>query len=434
VRRAAPAPLLALLLLAAAASPARADEPVPAPQGGTESPAPAPAETKEPDPIPASADDVNAEIETARPRPAGILPNGPVSILDPLFDDANAWTKEKLGLEFGMAYTAAYQQASDGDVGHGAVGDGDVFARWRLLGEEKSGWRGLLGVNAEGRHDFGAFAPADLAPSFGSLWGTVNNFGVQEFALVQAWWEQHLFDDAVVVTAGKLDATNYYDLHRYQNDATAFMSKAFASNPTRGHPSNGLGATAKVKIPGNFHLQAGFQDANGVKVQSGFHTIGEQEWFTAAEFGWTPTFERLGKGAYRLTAWHIDEREDAGAPSDQGLALSTEQEIGGGFVPFLRAAMADGHVKGIERFAAGGLGLEGVLGRKEDLTGIGVSWGEPEDDVRRNQWGGEVFHRFQLSPDVQLTIGYQYIRSPSDPTVDGSDPVGVFEFRIRISF
>jgi hypothetical protein len=392
----------------------------------------APAE--EPPPGPVSADDVNGEIETARPRPAGLLPNGPVSILDPLLEDANTWTKEKMGLEFGMAYTAVYQQASDGEVGHGGAGDGDVFARWRLLGDEKSGWRGLLGVNAEGRHDFGAYTPRDLGDSFGSLWRTVNNFGLQEFALVQAWWEQHLLDDAVVVTAGKLDPTNYYDLHRYQNDATAFLSRAFSNNPTRGHPNNGLGATAKVKIPGNCHLSIGFQDANGVKVESGFSTIGEQEWFTAAEFGWTPEFAHLGKGAYRLTAWHVDERDDDGVPSDQGLAFSSEQEIGGGLVPFLRASMADGHVTGVERFACGGFGLEGVLGTKKDLTGIGVSWGDPTDEVLHNQWGGEVFQRFQLSPDVQFTVGYQYIRRSADTSVAGDDPVGVFEVRVRISF
>ena len=429
MNRIASAPLVALLLLAAAA-PVRGEEP----------PAPAPAQTKAPPPAPephapaTNADDVNYQIETARPRPAGLLPNGPVSILDPLIDDLNASAKRKYGLEFGAAYTAVYQDASDGDVDHGGAGDGDLFARWRLLGEEKSGWRGVAGVNLEGRHDFGENTPRDLGDSFGSLWRTTNNFGTQEFDAVQVWWEQHLLDDRVVATAGKIDPTDYYDTHRYQNDSKAFLSRAFSNNPTRGHPNNGLGATARAKLPGSFEVAAGFHDANAVKTNSGFKTVGELEWFYAAEFAWVPRLERLGRGEYRLTFWSVDERDDDGVPSDDGVALSTAQEVGRGFVPFFRASFADGNTTGVERFVCGGLGLEGVLGTKEDLTGIGISWGEPEDSVRRKQWGGEIFHRFQFAPDVQFTVGYQYIRSPSDPTVDGDDPVGVIEFRVRIQF
>ena len=175
-------------------------------------------------------------------------------------DRLNAYLKKEVALEVGLAYTAVYQDVSDGDLGHGEAGDGDVFARWRLLGEEKSGWRGILGANAEGRHDFGDAAPRDLGDSFGSLWRTTNTFGVQEFDLIQLWWEQHLFDDKVVVTAGKMDPDNYYNTNRYQSDSTAFLSRAFSANPARFHPSNGLGANAKGKFLGDFYALVGFQD------------------------------------------------------------------------------------------------------------------------------------------------------------------------------
>jgi hypothetical protein len=122
------------------------------------------------------------------------------------------------------------------------------------------------------------------------------------------------------------------------------------------------------------------------------------------------------------------------APSDKGVGLSCEQEIGGGVVPFLRAAWAEGDVTGVERFVGGGVGLEGLLRAKEDLTGIGIGWGDPADHLYHGQWGIEVFHRFQLTPDIQVTMGYQYICDPVKAEGGHHDPVGVFSLRVRIAF
>ncbi|MCU0726925.1 MAG: carbohydrate porin [Planctomycetes bacterium] len=416
--------LVAVLLLFSSVSGA-AEPPATAAAPADPPPAPQPA---------GSSDDVNAELDAARPRPAGLLPWGPVSILDPLIDDLNAELDRLLGLQIGLTYTAVYQRASDGDAKDAAGGDLDLIARWRLFGEKDSGYRGILGANGEYRHDFGEIPPRELADTYGSLWRTVNGFGLQDPAVVQYWWEQHLFDDALVVTLGKLDADNYYNTNRYQSDSTAFLSRMFSSNIARNHPGNGLGFNFRVKLGTAFYVTAGAQDANGDKERSGFGTIDDHEFFSAVEGGWTPTFEGLGKGAHRLTLWHSDSRDDAMAPSDKGVGLSCEQEIGGGVVPFLRAAWAEGDVTGVERFVGGGIGLEGLLRAKEDLTGIGIGWGDPADHLYHGQWGIEVFHRFQLTPDIQFTMGYQYICDPVKAGGGHHDPVGVFSLRVRIAF
>ncbi|HEU4394434.1 MAG TPA: carbohydrate porin [Planctomycetota bacterium] len=427
----AAAALAAVVALSSTA--ARAEDPPPTPPAQT-STAPT-ASTPAPKPeTSGQADDANSLIETARPRPAGLLKRGPVSLIDPVLDDLNARLKKSLGLEFGLAYTAVYQDPTDGSIDDAMGGDIDVFARWRLLGAENSGSRGVLGVYGENRHEYTDDMPRDLAATYGSLWRTTNNFGLQKWAMTQVWWEQHLLDDRVVGTAGKLDPTNYFNTHRYQNDATAFLSQAFSGNPARAFPGNGLGANAKVNIGKTAYASAGFQDANGDKLTSGLHSIDEGEFWYALEGGWTPNLERFGKGAYRLTLWSVEERDDAGVPSDRGIAINAEQEIGQGLVPFARIAWSDGDATGVDRFACAGLGLEGVVGTKEDLFGVGLSYGEPDGAGPDSQWGGEVFHRFQLSPDVQLTIGYQYVHSPSFDNVDGNDPVGVFELRVRIQF
>lgn len=380
-----------------------------------------------------SADDVNHELSAARPRPAGLLRNGPVSLLDPWIDDVNASLKEALRLEIGMASTTVWQRSSDGTIRDAAGGDADLFARWTAFGDPGRGDRSVVGVNGEYRYDLGNHAPRDLGDDVGSLWRTTNGFGIQDAAIVQAWWEQHLADGALVVTLGKLDADNYYNTGRFQSDQTAFMSRMFSSNPARVHPSNGLGANVKVNLSPEVYLTAGIHDANGIKTRSGFGTIGEGEFFQAAEAGWTPEIDGCGKGACRVTFWHVEEREEEDVPDDWGIGLSCEQEIGGGVVPFLRAGWSDGDVTGVALFVGGGVGIEGLVG-KDDLTGIGIGWGEPSDDAFDGQWGGEAFHRFQLAPDVQLTIGYQYVLSPSYDGVAGDDPVGTLEVRLRITF
>jgi hypothetical protein len=430
--------LVVPLVVAASAASALADETQPAaPPKTPDKPAPA-SDVKQPEPIqPAgSPDELNAEIGRMRPRHAGLLPNGPVSIFDDVLDDVNSRLERSIGLRFGMAYTYAYQRPSDSslDDKDAMAGDADVFARCRFFGDEQAPNRGILGVYGEYRHAWGsAPTPKELAGGYGGLWGTTDGFNRQEWMLAQCWWEQHLLNDQLVVTVGKVDVGNFYNKNRYQDDATAFMSQAFSSNPARRHPDNGLGLNVLGRVIKDFYVTGGVHDANGDKDKSGFHTIDEGDFFGAAEGGWTPTFEGMGKGAYRLTVWTIEDADVAGIPDDRGISVSCEQEIGGGLVPFARAGWSDGDATGVSEFVAGGIGLEGVL-RKNDLTGVGVGWGQPDDDDLRDQFTAEVFHRFQLAPDIQLTVGYQYIHDPSFAPSSNSDPVGVFEVRVRLEF
>jgi len=446
--------VLTAMLLAASTAPALADDTKPATADGAKpataeeakpatkpatAPAPKDAEPASPPPIqPAgSTDDINEEMVQARPRHAGLLPNGPVSIFDDYIDDFNAKMDKQFGVKFGMAYTYVYQNASDSDTAHddGMAGDYDIYARAHFFGDEKSPNRGIVGVNGEYRHDFNDQVPKDIAGNYGGLWRTTNGFGRQDMALTQAWWEQHMAGDKIVLTAGKMDPDNYYNKNRYQSDNTAFLSQSFSSNPARKFPSNGLGANGLAKVAKDFYVTAGVQDANGAKDKSGFHTIDQGQLFGAGEVGWTPTFDNQGQGAYRLTVWGIEKADIAGTPEDHGVALSCEQPFHySNFVPFFRAAWSQGDATGVSRFAAGGIGLEGVFVGKKDLTGIGLAWGDPKDHDARDQFGGEIFHRFQLAPDIQLTVGYQYVVDPSFAPSSNHDPVGVFEIRVRIEF
>jgi hypothetical protein len=78
-----------------------------------------------------------------------------------------------------------------------------------------------------------------------------------------------------------------------------------------------------------------------------------------------------------------------------------------------------------------GVGWEGKLITESDVCGIGAAWGKPSDGSLDDQYSAEVFYRLQVSPDNQLTVGYQLIFEPTfDPD---RDVVGVFEVRWRIA-
>jgi hypothetical protein len=59
--------------------------------------------------------------------------------------------------------------------------------------------------------------------------------------------------------------------------------------------------------------------------------------------------------------------------------------------------------------------LQYLFGRKNDVLGIGASWGDPFDPAQRNQHGGEVYYRLQLTNDVAVTPHVQFIFDPVFP-------------------
>jgi hypothetical protein len=383
---------------------------------------------------PPSPDRVDADLIEAHSRPAGLLPYGPVSLLDPLWKQLDAKTQE-VGLDIGFAYTALYQGATRGPGERdAAAGDVDVFGDWRFIGGPNDPNRGFLYFAAENRHElFTPIAPAALRSEIGSLWKTTDGFNEQALTFRELYWQQHIAGDRVIVRAGKLDAKNYYSNNYWQSDNKYFLNEAFSFFPVRASPGNGLGLNLTSKLSDDWYLSTGFQDAQGRKTTGGFDTFfGDFNLFGAAEVGYTPTIANLGKGNYRFTAWYRDAGETTGTPHDSGFDLSFDQKLNEHLTPFFRYGWAEGNVNNLEQMAALGVGWEGDLITRSDVVAIAGSWGRPADSDLRDQYAGEVFYRLQVSPDNQLTLGYQVIVNPTFDTKN--DVVGVFECRWRVTF
>jgi hypothetical protein len=383
--------------------------------------------------IPTAPDSVDEDLVDAAARPAGLLKYGPVSLVDPLWKDFNRFIEPR-GLKVGLAYTAVYQVASGGPGDRDAAGgDADLFGDWRLLGPKGDPNAGYLYFAAEYRHDIiTPIAPAALDTEIGSLWGTTNGFGEQTLALKEMYWQQHIEKDRLIARVGKIDAENYYNSNYWQSDSKYFMNQAFSSFPVRAFPSKGLGLIATAKLSDDYYVSTGFQDAQGKKTEAGFDTFFEDfNLFSAFELGFTPTLEGYGRGNYRFTAWYRDHGDTTGTPHDAGVDLSFDQHVGEHWVPFLRYGIGQGNINGIDQMVSGGVGWEGRLVTQSDVAGLAGSWGQPSDGDLDDQFALELFYRMQVSPDNQLTVGYQVICNPVfEP---GDDVVGVFELRWRIS-
>jgi carbohydrate-selective porin OprB len=358
---------------------------------------------------------------------------GPVSLIDPLWKRFNEKTGE-FGLKVGLANTIAYQAATGGPGDRQAAGnDFDIFGDWRLLGERDGENNGYLYFAAESRRKVCTdIAPNQLDTEIGSLWGTTNGFGSQDFTLKELYWQQHFGREKAIVRVGKLDAENYYNSNYWQSDSKYFMNQAFSSFPVRSFPGQGLGANVTVKPDERWYVSAGAQDAQGVKTEAGFDTFfGDFNLFYAAEIGLTPTIEGVGLGTYRFTAWYRDAGESNGQPHDSGFNISCDQRVGEHLIPFLRYGWGEGNINGIEQMISAGVGWQGDLVTKSDVIGFGAAWGQPSDNDLDDQYAAEVFYRLQVSPDNQFTVGYQVIIDPaSNPD---QDVVGVFEMRWRIA-
>ena len=344
------------------------------------------------------------------------------------FDDFAA----KTNIRIGLAHTMLVQQASGGPGRRsGASGDLDILAKWTLIGAGTKD-TGLIAFASEYRYQIGDMPPSSLGSEIGTLVPTTNSFGERPFVVKEVYWDHRLFDDRFRYAIGRIDPEILFGSHRMQSANTFFLNKAFSGNVAVPYPGSGMTAAAQVKpTPWSF-VTTGITDANGkVTVGNLEGFFEDDEFMYFVEGGLTPNFDGLGQGRYKLSLWHIDERDDANKDSDDGFTLAMDQDLGDRILAFARYGHADGDATGITDSAQGGLGIKHVLG-KENLFGAAFGWSRPKDSDERDEKVIEVFQRFQVTESAQITVGVETIFDPSNAPDD--DVLGVFSARFRLSF
>lgn len=379
-------------------------------------------------------DDIGYQLQESGKRIDAIFPRGPLTPFHDGWDRTIAHLRESCCLDLGLNYTAVFQRADTTVSGPQDVADGDLdlFGRWHILGCEND-CPGAVVFNSESRHKYTSVAPNAL--DTGTVGGTIVGFGVQDFSLIQLYWEQGSFDNGAIARIGRMDPALIYDGGRYVSSNYAFLSPAFSDTQPMALPGPGLGLAGAVYPTASTYIVAGFHDANGRRTTSGFDTFFEEgEFFSALELGWFPNEGETNEGMYHVTFWNTDARQNAGRPSDRGIAMTAEQQIGcdGKLVPFLRYAYAHRGLNGVRQNLSLGFGIEDVLGQNDDVVGVATSWQEPANRALRDQYVVELFYRLYITPHTHLSPDIQIVIDPANaPT---KDAVTILGLRLRTLF
>lgn len=339
------------------------------------------------------------------------------------------------GLRIRFAFTTVFQQASAGPGDRdGWAGDLDIMSDWTLVGRGTKN-TGRLIITGEYRFKmFTDITPNALGPEIGSLQRTTGGFNDRGWALRDFHWVQRLFEDKLRVLVGRSDVSDYVGGHRLQSINNSFSNRNFSADSTTAFPAGHvLSAGVSIRPVEWFYATIGGANANGTSTENDMQYLDEGEFFTFGEFGFTPTIEHLGWGRYAVLFWHMDEREELGLPSDWGITVVAEQDLGEKLQAFARYGWGDtGDLTGIKWSAQIGMGYRGLLGSPFNLTGAAFGISDPTADGLSEEKVVEVFHRFQLTQHQQFSVGIQGIFDPSNAPED--DALAVLTVRYRVAF
>ena len=175
-------------------------------------------------------------------------------------------------------------------------------------------------------------------------------------------------------------------------------------------------------------------DANGAYDKSVFDSIHKGDFFKGVEFGWSKS--GAGDAGFlmdnvHVALWHRDAIDQPNSESAWGAAFTTfwwfdKKRIGTAF----RAGWSDDNAGTLNQKAVSATLVANFTDR-DDLFGIGVSWGRPVDSDE-DQWATEMFYRWQLARNLAITPDVQVLFNPPNNPKD--DVVGVFGLRMRMTF
>jgi porin len=359
-------------------------------------------------------------------------------VLKPWYD-LKADLAKNHGFNFGVSYTAFYQQASDtfGPEDDAASFDLDVAGTWNFLGRETDSptvlgfdffWRDTLGTD---------ISPQALFTQYGSLYSGAAPYGENDPVVGELWIQQKIGND-FGFRVGKIFPITAYDFFPFKNFRTDFVDFNHVTNATIPLPGNGLGGFVQYRPQPSVLLRLGAHDANADVEKSGFDTY-DGELFTIFEIGVDTGLVprepgRPPAGHVHVSLWNQDEREDAGIDDGWGIGVSAVQRFGR-FTPFLRFGYADVDAGGptpVKYMANAGLVIDGIFGQEKDRIGIGYTWSDPADPALDDQNMINGYYRVQLTPEIEVGPTLEVIFDPVRNQDD--DTVFVGGFRTRIAF
>jgi porin len=368
---------------------------------------------------------------------------GPNAVENQMESDSASWNdwkkdlKEDHGFGFSIDYTGVLLSANEtfsDDIGAGGIAR--IYGAWDLVDEGA----GALVWKFEHRHAYGDTSPFDF--SIGQL-GYVGlqepPFNDSEFRTQNLYWRHRLDGGRSTLIAGILDATDYVDAFALASPWLHFMNFGFSTGSAAiGLPNDAaVGVAFGSMMNDNMYFIAGITDTNGDPSDpfKGFDNFfSDNEYFTSVEIGWTSSHERIIFDNTHVTIWHKDEQVAAGVSSGWGAAFSYSRYLDDNFMPFVRGAYADDGGSLLQKSLSVGLGYQTEA--FSGLAGLGLNWGEPNEDTfssgLKDQYAIEAFYRVPVGKNVAVTVDTQLIKDPALNPDEST--IWMFNIRARFAF
>jgi porin len=276
-----------------------------------------------------------------------------------------------------------------------------------------------------------------LFTQFGSLYSTAAPYGETEASIGELWLQQR-FKNVFGFRIGQVFPITAYDFFPFKNFRKDFVDFNHVTNASIPLPSNGLGGYVMYRPHPKFMLRLGGHDANADTERAGWNTYEKGELFKIFEVGYDTGLiprdpGRAPHGHVHVSAWHQNQREDAGIASGWGIAGSALQRFGR-FTPWVRYGYANHPDDGptpVKHMANVGLAINGIFGQAYDRIGIGFTWSDPANHDLDDQSQIDMYYRVQVTPEIQFSPTFQAIFDPSRNPEE--DTVYVWGIRARFA-
>lgn len=273
----------------------------------------------------------------------------------------------------------------------------------------------------------GGNGPSPFIPTLTSLnadaGSTQDTDGVDRLTVVEAWAEFTALDDAITVTGGKIDLTNYFDNNGVANDETVqFISGVFVNSSALPAPGSSPGIRLRTTVAERFYIQAALASADnsGDHILDQLFKIGSIGFKVLPETEWTANLRLYG---------YLHPLAENGA----GYGVSVDQSAGTSFAVFVRwnaNGREIGEWFGIRRaWSAGGRWITRLDGR---TFAVGIAYGEstPSGRSRNNERNAEIYFRHHFNRWIHASAHAQWV----DGFRAGAGDLLVFGLRTQINF
>lgn len=254
----------------------------------------------------------------------------------------------------------------------------------------------------------------------------------------EAWIEHSALNDRLLLTAGKVDLSNYFDANAVANDENGqFLSAAFVHSAVLPFPANGPGARVEAKLaePLTFGIGYGSGDADSEDSSDSADIF--DHGFGIAELAYNHKAGEL-EGNYRVYA-AVDGAEADGESkltrkNAYSFGVSFDQQVSDKLTLFARYGERDRDVYAVNQAWSAGGQYQGLIpGRKDDVLGLAYGQVKAAGAVADAQEKlTEVYYNYKVSDQIEISPVVQYLVNPAG--ISASDDVVALALRTKISF